>query len=74
MNLCVHGEYAESIYEHRENTLEESYISCIYGEDAKGILANSPKTPRDIKMGISQLLMEQNEEKNWILNFHPRWL
>jgi hypothetical protein len=24
MNICVHGEYAESIHEHMENTLEES--------------------------------------------------
>jgi hypothetical protein len=30
MNLCEHGEYAESIYAHMENTLEESMH--IWGE------------------------------------------
>jgi|688.fasta_scaffold2775976_1 hypothetical protein len=62
MNLCVHEEYAESSYEHMENTLEKSMHK--FGKDAKRLLAHSPKTPRDIKLGISQLIMEQNEEKN----------
>jgi hypothetical protein len=63
MNLCVHEEYAESIYAHMENKLEESMH--IWKRHLKRLLARSPKTSRDIKLGISQLIMEQNEEKKF---------
>jgi hypothetical protein len=35
---------------------------CTYGEYAKRILSYSPNMPRDIKLSIFQLLMEQNEK------------
>jgi hypothetical protein len=35
---------------------------CTYGEYAKRILAYSPNMPRDIKLGIFQLIMEQKEK------------
>jgi hypothetical protein len=35
---------------------------CAYGEYSKKLLAYSPYAPRDIKLSISQFIMEQNEK------------